>query len=82
MKYSYDGDNDSLIRSVIKPGHPTDTLVIAFNIAAGDHVVFTPPVEEGDNKVTVGMTVTMNEDTRNEVSETDTRHIEMRAEPD
>jgi prepilin-type N-terminal cleavage/methylation domain-containing protein len=83
VQYSYDEENDSLVRSVIteSSGTPTTATIIAFHITDYDHVIFTPPVEEGDNKVTVGMTVTVNSDTRNDVSETDTRYIEMRAEP-
>jgi prepilin-type N-terminal cleavage/methylation domain-containing protein len=83
VKYSYDNESDSLIRSVVVEGSgtPTASTVIAFHIANYGDVIFTPPVEEGDNKVTVSMTVTVNADTRNESSETDTRYIEMRAEP-
>jgi prepilin-type N-terminal cleavage/methylation domain-containing protein len=83
VKYCYDEENDSLVRSVIteSSGTPTTATIIAFHIANYSHVTFIPPVEEGDNKVTFGMTVTVNADTRNEVSETDTRYIEMRAEP-
>lgn len=83
VKYSYDVENHSLIRDVIIEGSgtPTTTAVIAFHIVNYDHVIFTPPVEEGDNKVTVSMIVSLNADTRNELSETDTRHIEMRAGP-
>jgi prepilin-type N-terminal cleavage/methylation domain-containing protein len=88
VAYSYDDVNDRLIREESIDGVTTYTT-IAFNIAdlcdvtfeCGDGVTLC----EGRNPITVNMTVTRNKDSQNkvrkEISITDTRYIDMRAEP-
>jgi prepilin-type N-terminal cleavage/methylation domain-containing protein len=89
IAYRYDNENEQLIREKSKweetPGCGTiNTTTIAFNIVDMGNVTFTP-LEGDDNTLTVNMTVTLNPDSQNKVrktiSITDTRYIEMRAEP-
>jgi prepilin-type N-terminal cleavage/methylation domain-containing protein len=89
VAYSYDDDNDRLIREEsIDDGVPTYTT-IAFNIADLCDVSFDCgegiTLCDGRNPITVNMTVTRNKDSQNnvrkEISITDTRKIEMRAAP-
>ena len=88
VAYRYDDDDDNnhkLIReeSVDCSPDPPKTTTIAFHIDNYDHVIFAP-LEGDDNTLTVNMTVTLNADSQNkvrkEISITDTRYIEMRAE--
>ena len=67
---------------------PYKTTTIAFHIAGMGNVTFDCGGDdpcEGDQPITVNMTVTLNPDSQNKVrktiSITDTRYIEMRAEP-
>ncbi|MCK4964393.1 MAG: hypothetical protein KAH98_02940 [Dehalococcoidia bacterium] len=74
VAYKYDGGQ--LIREESIDGELTTTTVIAFHIAYAPDVGFS----YGEaNSVTVNMTVTLNPGTANEISETDTRYIDMRA---
>ena len=90
VAYRYDSGNEQLMLIREKAlweetsGCGTiNTTTIAFNIVDKDHVTFTPP--EGANALSVNMTVTLNADSQNnvrkEISITDTRYIEMRADP-
>lgn len=78
--YRYECEARQLIREESIEGEPTtNTTVIAFHIAEYGDVDFD--YIEGDNNVTVNMTVTLNPGTANEISETATRYIDMRAAP-
>ncbi len=77
--YRYECEDRQLIREESIEGEPTtNTTVIAFHIAAAGDVSFA---YDENNPVTVNMTVTLNPGTANEISETDTRYIDMRAAP-
>jgi prepilin-type N-terminal cleavage/methylation domain-containing protein len=88
IAYRYDNANERLVREKAKwetDGCGTiNTTTIAFNIVDMGNVTFTP-LEGDNNTLTVNMTVTLNPDSQNKVrktiSITDTRYIEMRAEP-
>jgi len=88
IAYRYDNANKRLIREKAlweeTSGCGTiNTTTIAFNIVDMGNVTFTSL--EGDNTLTVSMAVTLNEASQNnvrkEISITDTRYIEMRADP-
>jgi len=89
VAYRYDDVNDRLIREEsIDCDNPT-SRTIAFNIAKLCDVSFYCGEGftecDGRNPITVNMTVTLNADSQNnvrkEISITDTRYIEMRADP-
>jgi hypothetical protein len=94
VAYSYDDDNERLIRegSIVREGSidcedPPKTTTIAYNIARCGDVTFDCGGDDtcnGRNPITVNMTVTRNENSQNkvrkEITITDTRKIEMRAE--
>ena len=92
IAYRYDNANERLIRekalwekdlSEETSCGTINTTTIAFNIVDKGNVTVTLP--EGENTLTVKMTVTLNPNSQNKVrktiSITDTRYIEMRAEP-
>ena len=88
IAYRYDIGNKQLLRERVLWEKPSgcgtiNTTTIAFNVANVSDVAFTPP-SEGDNTLNVSMTVTLNKNPKNKVSKeisiTDTRYIEMRAE--
>ena len=89
IAYSYDDANDRLVRKESIDGTINATYTtIAFNIADLCDVTFECGGEylcEGRNPITVNMTVTRNKDSQNNVRKeiliTDTRYIEMRADP-
>lgn len=74
VAYRYDGGQ--LIREESIDGELPTTTVIAFHIAYIPDVVFS---YDEYNAVKINMTVTLNPGTANEISETDTRYIDMRA---
>ena len=88
IAYRYDNANEQLVREKAK--WETDvcgtinTTTIAFHIVDMGNVTFTLP-EGDDNTLTVSMAVTLNANSQNNVRKeiliTDTRYIEMRAEP-
>jgi len=75
---AYRYDDGQLIRDESIDGELTTTTVIAFHIAAAGDVSFA---YDKNMPVTVNMTVTLNPGTANEISETATRYIDMRAAP-
>jgi len=75
-KITYRYENSRLMRDEAINGTQQSSIAIAFHIADYENITF---VNSGDNAVNVNMTVTINPETDSEISETDTRHIDMRA---
>jgi prepilin-type N-terminal cleavage/methylation domain-containing protein len=82
VSYSYDVDNNQLMREETMCSNSTATpvpsMILSSNILEYEDVIFDHG-GEGAGNVTVTMTVTLNPDSPNEIVETDSRYIEMRA---
>jgi prepilin-type N-terminal cleavage/methylation domain-containing protein len=89
VSYRYEGEQLIREESVGCDSYPSKTTTIAFNIEGMGDVSFYcgegVTLCDGRNPITVNMTVTLNPDSQNkvrkEISITDTRYIEMRADP-
>jgi type II secretory pathway pseudopilin PulG len=83
VRYRYECDDGQLVREEWTTEDPVTTnTTIAFHIARCGDVTFECGDEvtlcNGYYPMTVNMTATLNPDTDAEISETDSRHIEMR----
>ena len=82
VRYRYECDDGQLVREEWTTEDPfTANTSIAFHIAQCGDVTFECGGDdpcEGYHPMTVNMTATLNPDTDVEISETDSRHIEMR----
>ncbi len=89
VAYRYDCGNHQVVREKSIDGVNPSYTTIAFNVANVSDVRFFcgegVTLCDGSNPITVNMTVTLNPNSQNnvrqEISITDTRYIEMRAEP-
>ena len=82
ISYRYECDDGQLVREEWTTEDPATTnTTIAFHIARCGDVTFECGGDdpcEGYHPMTVSMTATLNPDTDAEISEADSRHIEMR----
>ncbi len=82
VSYRYECDDGRLVREEWTTEEPDIiTTTIAFHIAECGDVIFECGGDdpcEGFHPMSVSMTATLNPDTDAEISETDSRHIEMR----
>jgi len=89
VSYRYEGEQLIREESIDCDSYPSKTTTIAFHIVDMDNITFDcgDGVMQcnGQNPITVDMTVTLNEASKNkvrkEISIKDTRYIEMRADP-
>jgi hypothetical protein len=82
VAYRYECDEEQLVREEWTTEDPATTnTTIAFHIARCGDITFECGGDEpceGWHPLTVSITATLNMDTDVEISETDSRHIEMR----